>query len=129
MGSLTRSKSLPLARLVGGRGGGQLSFSLIYLFAILGDILATVSVQSHRLNWPRSWGSLAPFPGGGCSSHSALVSFPVGIYAGIAVFSALALCSYLGQAYFNSTGTNAGLRPLSGADTEKYWVGSAQLGC
>lgn len=64
----------------------------------------------------------------GCSSHSALVSFPVSVSAGTAIFSALALCSYLGQAYFNSTGTDAGLRPLSRADMEKYWVGSALLG-
>lgn len=53
---------------------------------------------------------------------------PVGVSADTAVFSVLALCLYLGQAYFNSTGTSAGLRPPSGADTEEYWVGSDGLG-
>ena len=37
--------------------------------------------------------------------------------------------SGLGQAYFNSAGTGAGLRLPSRVNTEKYWVGSTQLSC
>lgn len=127
-GLLDSLHELPISQA--GGGAGPLSFSLIHLFATLGDILGNCQYsQSHRFHWPWAWDNLAPFPGGRCSSHSALVSFPVGVSAGTAVFSALAWCSYLGQAYFNSAGTDAGLRPLSRVDTGKYWVGSAQLGC
>ena len=41
-----------------------------------------------------------PVWGQGRLSHSASVSFPVGVSTGTAVFSVLALCLYLGQAYF-----------------------------
>lgn len=77
----------------------------------------TLNIHSHPA-WPPCWG------GGVCAS--AWVSDAVGVSADTAVFSARALCLYLGQTYFNSAGTRAELRRPSGADTETSgWFGSA----
>ena len=73
----------------------------------------------------------SPLPGVGLGTFiPKYIGFlPVGVSADTAVFSALALCLYLGQAYFNSTGTRAGLRPAFRPDPEKYRAGSVRLGC
>lgn len=101
--------------------GGEMSFSLAHLFVRRGDAFQELSVLTVR----------QPLPGVGLGTFipKCIGFLPVEVSADTAVFSALALCLYLGQAYFNSTGTRAGLRPPSGPDPEKYWVGSARLGC
>lgn len=102
---------------------GEVSFSLAHLFVRHGDAFQELSVLTVR--------QLGPLPGVGLGTFipKCIGFLPVEVSADTAVFSALALCLYLGQAYFNSTGTRAGLRPPSGPDPEKYWVGSAQLSC
>lgn len=96
MGSLTISQARE-----------QLS-SRIPLFATRGDILWNCPcVRSHRFTVPGSGAASHPSRWG-VHPPSALVPFPVGVSLEQPHFQP-ALCLYLGQAYFNSAGTGAGL--------------------
>lgn len=101
-------------------GRREVSFSLAHLYVTLSYVIRNCRCSQSR--------RLAPFLGWGVFIPKCIGFLPVGVSADTAVFSVLALCLYLGQAYFNSAGTSAGLRLPSGADTEEYWVGSDGLG-
>lgn len=76
-------------------------------------------------------GQPGPLPRWGAHPPASLVIgfLPSWSFAGTAVFSALALCLYLGQAVLTPLGLVLGCDRLPGRTQQKHGVGSAQLGC